>query len=545
MRAIVGIRALLAAGVAAASCTAGGSPGGADLLTSIDIAAGPSSVLSAVVTVRSAVPVRVSVVARGGGDQVTTPSTDDLDTRHEVPLVGMRAETTHTVTVRAVDRSGKQDTRQVGELTTGALPDDLPALDVDSDPTRMARGITLLNLTPWGEDRSGPGGYVVAVDEEGEVVWYYASDQGITDVSPTARGTLLVSVGDVGIREVDVLGNTVREFGTRVATEYVQRDLNGVLLTTEDTVPIGIDSAHHELYELANGNLITLSTEPLVLDQSDATGLCPENPSTSIVADVVVELTPAGEVVREWHLTDVFDPTSRPGTEMCQQAIMLAPPSWFYPDRTQIRDWTHANAAVVMADNILLVSLRHLDAVVALRYDDDDEGQAGELLWELGPTGTLDLVGNGAWSYHQHAPEPDDDGTILLYDNGNRRPGTVSGGGTEPNYSRAVLYRVDSAAGTVRQLWEHRLESADGTPVYAPFLGDTDRLRNGNVLVTHGGASDQNNVLYARLVEVVPDGASGGDVVFDLTVGDGTDGGWTVYRAERVPTLYFTGHDLA
>jgi hypothetical protein len=81
---------------------------------------------------------------------------------------------------------------------------------------------------------------------------------------------------------------------------------------------------------------------------------------------------------------------------------------------------------------------------------------------------------------------------MLLFDNGNRRPGTASEGGTgAPPFSRAVRYQLDLADGTVRQLWQHRATAPDGKPVYAPFLSDADQLSNGNVLITYGGPSDE------------------------------------------------------
>lgn len=49
-----------------------------------------------------------------------------------------------------------------------------------------------------------------------------------------------------------------------------------------------------------------------------------------------------------------------------------------------------------------------------------------------------------------------DDGTLIMYDNGNMRPGTTVGGGTAPPFSRAVQYEIDVDAGTATQLWEHR-----------------------------------------------------------------------------------------
>jgi arylsulfate sulfotransferase len=537
--------ALLAA---ACSDDGGGGSDAAGLVTNVGVAKAPNSELTAVVTVETEDPSRVTVTAESDGHEVAVPETEELATTHEVPLLGLRAGTTYDVAVTAVDEDGGRETAAAVEHTSGPLPETLPDLEIETDPERMAPGVTLFNLMEWTESgRLGPEGVLVALDEEGEIVWYYQSPRGISDVSPTPRGTLLLSANDVVIQEIDMLGNTLRELGTRVATEYVPVNAVGASQTTEATEPIAIDSAHHELYELPSGNLLTLSTEVVELDEATAAQVCPENPSTAFVGDVVVELTPDGEVVQEWPISAVYDPAVRPGASACGEANPVAPPNWFYPHVDDTRDWTHGNAVVLDEEaNALLVSLRHLDAVVALRYQDDESGPAGALLWELGPDGTLTLEGDGELSYHQHAVEPHDDGTLLLYDNGNFRPGTESAGGDQPDYSRAVEYEIDVESGTARQVWEHQDVGPDGNPVYAYFLSDADQLENGNVLITHGGIEHpETGGLYARLVEVVPEGDSGGDVVFDVTVGDGSGGGWTVYRADRLPTLSFAGLDLS
>jgi arylsulfate sulfotransferase len=145
-------------------------------------------------------------------------------------------------------------------------------------------------------------------------------------------------------------------------------------------------------------------------------------------------------------------------------------------------------------------------------------------LWELGTDGSLRLT-SGDWTSHQHAVELLGDDELMVYDNGN---------GRTPPYSRAVIYKIDAAAGTAEQVWEHRDTTDDGRPMYTPFLGDVDRLANGDILITHGGASTADGKLYGRIVEVDPDSD---DVVWDLTVGE-TSGLWTLYRAERYDSLY-------
>jgi hypothetical protein len=172
--------------------------------------------------------------------------------------------------------------------------------------------------------------------------------------------------------------------------------------------------------------------------------------------------------------------------------------------------------------------------------------------WIFGENGTIPIVGDPP--YYQHAVEVQDDGSILLYDNGNGRPGTTVGGagepGSTPTYSRAVLYDVDDSSDdpadwVVTQRWEHRTTDADGAPLYARFLGDADRVENGNVLITHGGISPEGEDAFdhALIIEVVPEGEAGGDVVWDLRLGS-AERPVTVYRSERIPGFYF-GPDWA
>lgn len=261
-----------------------------------------------------------------------------------------------------------------------------------------------------------------------------------------------------------------------------------------------------------------------------------------MISDVVVEVDPeSGEVVGEWNLADIYDPFERPGEELCADGSPFAPPNLFYPEDEGRRDWTHGNSVVLDEErNALVVSLRHLNAVLAIRYQDDDNGPAGELIWEIGPDGTLPL--DGEPSYHQHAAEVLDDREVLVYDNGNSRPGAAVGvEGGDPPYSRAVIYEVDDSSPdpadwSARQVWDHVLEGDNGGDVFTAFLGDVDELENGNVLATHGAIADERGNLNARVIEVIRGGDDDGDVVFDLRVGD-ESAGWTVYRSERIASL--------
>jgi hypothetical protein len=156
--------------------------------------------------------------------------------------------------------------------------------------------------------------------------------------------------------------------------------------------------------------------------------------------------------------------------------------------------------------NALIVSSRHMSAVLAIRYADDASGKSGDLLWRLGPGGDFTVQGSGELQYYQHAVEVQDDGSILLYDNGNMRPGTDlnSPDISQHPYSRAVLFSLDEANKTVTQKWEMR-SLVDGRQLWAFFVGDADHQPNGNILVDNGGITDPAGV-SSLITEVQPTG---------------------------------------
>lgn len=517
---------------------------------SMSIEENPGNELSAIVRVETGAPSRAGLTATAADHEVVLPATGEPSKVHDLALVGLRPETEYEVSVDALDVDGDPvDAGDSVSLTSGPLPEDFPPIELEVDAERAAEGLTLLSLKPWGPPNDGraapyegpdrPKGYLAAVDHEGYVVWYHATDRGVLDARQTDTG-FMFTYDEAVVREVDVLGRLTRELAGRVATDIAPVDFDGERRATDDATPMDTDSAHHEAGPLPSGNLLLLSTELRALTGPPQCGEGGDEVTYQVISDIVVEVEPdSGEIAGEWPLADVYDPFDRPGEELCVDGPEFAPPNYFYPVEAP-RDWTHGNSVVLDEErNALIVSLRHLDAVLALRYQDDADGPAGELLWELGPDGTLPL--DGEPTYYQHAAEVLDDGSILVYDNGNSRPGASVGGGGDPPYSRAVIYEVDDSGAdraewTARQEWEHVLVDEGGRPVFTAFLGDVDALDTGSILITHGAIADERGNFNARVVEVSRGGETDGDVVFDLRVGDETTG-WTVYRSERIASL--------
>jgi hypothetical protein len=386
-------------------------------------------------------------------------------------------------------------------------------------------------------NRPSNDGLLVAVDDQGEVVWYYRADHRISDARQTSRGTLLYQFGR-GAVELDALGNVIARWQATGLDDEVP----------DGAVPIETDTFHHEVFELPSGELVTLSTEVRSLDEYPTSETDPGAPraTANVVGDVILQFQRDGSISKTWKLLDILDPY-RIGYKSL----------WDFFDRTDYRhvvggtkNWSHTNAVIHdPSDDSLIVSVRHQDALVKI------DRETGRLIWILGdPAGwnepwqqhLLKPEGPVEWPYHTHAPMITPEGTLLVYDNGNYRAMPF----TKPveaadSHSRVVEYAIDEEAKTVRQVWIYGGPGSDMS--FTVFVGDADWLpQTGNVLVTEGGhVVDEQGIplddsnegrKWARIVEVTHTNSP--EKVFELLVGGEEAPGWSVYRSERVERLY-------
>jgi len=461
---------------------------------------------------------------------------------HVVPILGMRPGRTHDIRVIVTDEDGGTSTSEGLVVTTDPLPGDFPPIDVRvSKPDRMEPGVTLFEPVYRAEDDTERDSHLlVAVDAAGEVVWYYRSAQPASDARRLRNGNLLYRTGRAGpLYEIDMLGNMVSEWHTHRTPE--------ALVGTE-SILVDIETLHHETFETSSGSILAISTELRVYDDyltSDTDPDAPRAPS-EVLGDVLVEFGRQGEVLREVALLDLVDPY-RIGYDSLGWGGWRTqfPEAETYPRR----DWAHANAVVMDADErYALVSLRQQDAVLKIDWD------MGTLVWILGNHSDwgpawqdylLQPQGNLRWPYHQHAPTITPEGTVLMFDNGNYRARPFD----EPappseSFSRAVEYRIDDDTMEVEEVWSY------GGPgderFFARFLGDADWMpQTGNVLINYGGlVSDASGAPigegaghnWVRIVEVTHE--SPAEKVFELFIDDARPAGWSVFRAERLPSLY-------
>ena len=288
----------------------------------------------------------------------------DGSKKQTLPVLGLSPGKRYSIVLTVTDTSGNCFTwRKPLQITTAPLPADFPPLRVNtSTPDKMEPGITLFNVARYG---SPSYGLLAAVDERGEVVWYFQADHGIGEVIQLRNGNLLY-LHLSGATEIDWLGNVIQQWSP---TGRVGSGRGGGILVNADTF-------HHDICELPNGNFLSLSTELRRFDDYPSSETDPLAPVqiANVVGDVVLEFTRDGRIVNQWSLFDLLDPyrIGYGSLDGFWSSLYGAP-----ADGT--RDWTHGNAVFQdSSEDSILLSLRHQDALVMFSR------QTGTLQWILG-----------------------------------------------------------------------------------------------------------------------------------------------------------------
>lgn len=449
----------------------------------------PKSELSAIVNVETSVECSMFVEYSSADGRTRRTGLTDKGLIHRIEVVNMRERTEYLFRLGISAFGESWLTKEEKSFTAGELPEGIPDIEVTIyDQEMMQPGVTLFGLTEKQSTNNGndanPPAYL-GLDETGEVVWYYNSEddrlQSTRIIRMQTNGNLFISVGGY---------------------QYSEITAGGVENWSVKAYELGFDSGfHHDGQRLADGRLFVL-----VAEVQEREVHWSEEPEL-VQGDIVLEFNENEEMTWRWSTFDYIDIDRWPDPWTTQYTI---PWSGAHP-------WTHANSVeYIEQQDAVLVSFRHQNWVVKI------DRQTSEIIWRLGRDGDFDLVnydpeaGND-WFIFQHAPEYNaQNNTILIFDNG----------GSGRMNSRAVMYRLDEDKMEAEQLWSYPVEH------FQPGFGDVDRLDNGNVLITAGSpclpfVCDEP----ASIIEIVPSHSPEAVWQMDLY-------GYLIYRSERIPAFY-------
>jgi hypothetical protein len=459
----------------------------------------------------------------------------------------LRAERNYTYTVRAIDDHGGQAGIAHGAFTTGSLP---PALLTNTYKLTGHTSVPLVILPHAESNFQGYVGFDLHSPDAPQIVWYYSNppstasgvqnvDQVLSMVRDRNGNFLMADAGsnpppasaDAFYREITPDGailfespvdcSLTRPPGPAAPQGWIWAQGNDV---------------HEQLASGADGVSGTvLHLGKIVKDPFFDAGLAPQGARLQSGIAIRRWNPSTGKDKIVWDPFNFLDPlagrtdaaNSDPGANSNSKAPILCAGASF-----PIEDWMLGNSLQVAPTGVLLMSLRHLDTVIAI------SSQFDRIAWRIGRFSSDFSFPNPADRfYHQHYVRMLDNGNLLLLDNGNGRPAAEGG-----QYSRALELGLDWDLMTATKVWEyrHQVDSAGGVPVYkyADKVGAAQRLENGNTMVLFGSDIDPvtlqgKNPQTFTLVEADASPEAAPVAILDIQI----PGNGPIYRALPVQTL--------
>lgn len=431
----------------------------------------------------------------------------------EIPVVGLYPKTTNKVKL-TVESDGATS-EEIIEIKTASLPTSFPTIEINKlERSKMEPGFhgCDFHLANHGKFNSQP----LIFDDEGIVRWYLdlSFNQGMAGPFQRIKNGNVLMAARTQIYEIDMLGKMVEKI----------------------TLPQNY-GAHHDLLELADGNLLIAVGK---LDSKIKKG----NEMIWSKNDAIILWDrKQKKIVREWDFTKHLD--------VDRNDINQFGPS----------DWIHMNGLTYLPSEKSIIVSNKNQGLAKVTWDDKLEwilapkknwgkaGRSGEgmdtqpyLLTAVDKSGSpypneVQLGDQSAtdfdFSWGNHAPSVLPNGNLLVFDNGAMRNFLK-----KPSYSRAVEYQINATEKTVEQVWQYGKER--GNDMFSSIISDTDYLpKTKNILLTSGFLKPMRQH-SAKIVEVHP---QTNEEVFEATMyfktlSGNKRPGWgqmdILYRSERM-----------
>ena len=535
--------------VSAAAVLLGAAPVSAQI-TDTNAAIRPDNSLIADIQVTaagSAAQVLVSYQAAGVDPLVSPRTPVSAAGRATITIGRLRANTTYTYTVSAIDAVDGPAGTARGSFVTGPLPAPLSAIDL----TLQGRTTVPLVILPVLISGAGDFRGYVALDlhasDAPQIVWYYnnapSPASGIFQSDPVGsiareeNGHFLFADAGSGPPPLaaDAFLREIAPDGSLLAESPADCSVTPALGTAAPGWIWGQGNDIPELLLPGAGGVpgTVLHLGKIVKDPFYDAGLAPQGSRLQVGATIRRWDPFAGVDEVVWDPFNFLDPlaertdatNSDPGANSNSPAPMACAGAGL-----RAEDWMHANSLQAAPTGEILMSVRHLDTVLAIspRFD--------SIEWRIGgPRSDFGFPNPADRFYHQHFVRMLDSGNLLLMDNGNGRP-AVEGG----QYSRALELALDWDSMTATKVWEYRHPiGGGGAYKYSDKVGSAQRLESGNTLVLFGSDVDPTT-LFVRdpqtftLVEASAEADAQPLAVLDMRL----SGNFPLYRALPVDTLF-------
>ncbi len=343
-----------------------------------------------------------------------------------------------------------------------SIPSDFPQFEIRIND-HPDQGYIFLN------DYTG-GSYRMILDNTGSPVWYWRSPGAGTDFK---------------VQQNSILTMWVKNFGEGF---FIGLDSSYAVVDSFFAVD-GYLTDEHELQVLEDGHYLLIGARNVEVDMSQYVE--GGRPDAIVKETAIQEFSASGELIFLWSPWDYFN----------IQEIELD------DLRGDYICFPHINSISIDDDGHILLSSRNLSEITKINR------QTGDIIWRLGGAHNQFIFVNDSLDgfCSQHDIRSLGDGRYTVFDNGNLRQNPKS---------RAVEYELDIDNMTATLVWQFKYSP----PIFSCFMGNAQRLPNGNTLVNWSV-----DVGVSLFTEVRPDG----NIAFDLW--QNTDKNPEYYRIFRFP----------
>ncbi|MDD3251403.1 MAG: aryl-sulfate sulfotransferase [Lachnospiraceae bacterium] len=386
--------------------------------------------LTALVMFETAAPAFAKVTVKGkaaAGDMMYRPVS--CAKKMVLPVYGLYEDYDNTVVIELSTGERKEI-----KIRTEKAPDKLKKpTKIETTPEYLEDNVILVSPT-------SPA-FTAAYDYAGDARWYNTLNLAF-DVKRLRNGRLIMGTDRLvappyhttGLYEMGMIGKIYKEY--RIPGGY-----------------------HHDEWEMENGDLLILTQE---LPRGTVEDMC-----------VMVDRH-TGEILKSWDHQDVLPvyPTGGSGSQ-------------------DAHDWFHNNAVWYdKRTNSLTFSGRHQDAIINRDFE------TGKLNWIIGdPEGWPEdmqkyffkPVGEPFdWQYEQHACMILPNGNVMCFDNGHYRSKVKENYiPAKDNFSRGVIYHIDTDNMTIEQVWQYGKER--GAEFFSCYICNCEYYEPGHYMVHSGG----------------------------------------------------------
>lgn len=337
------------------------------------------------------------------------------------------------------------------------LPQDIPHFTMTGTVPDAPEGDIF--VAPFYWTGAKVGSYLLILSQQGQLVYY----QSMAD--------------QLAAFDFKVQPNGMLSYFSQKDTKFYVMDSHYRVVDTY-RAENGYTADLHDLQLLPNGNALLMIYDTETVDMSR---VVPGGQKNAAVTGLVIqEQDPHKNVIFEWRSWDHFAFTD-------STAVLTA---------AQI-DLVHGNALAAASDGNLLLSSRNLSEITKINL------QTGAVMWRFGGKANMFQFVGGQPFAVQHDVRQLPNGDITVFDN--------QGTAQDPAPSQGIEYRLDEANKTATVVWNF----THSPTVFGTFMGNTQRLADGNTFMSWGAPFTHGNYSYFSMTEVTPQNQTILDFTFD------------------------------